>query len=107
VVVAAGCAPRRLLVNRKPIELPLFPRRAARRAHQLAARRDGYGARVGEQDQAREYQTGSRLYAVYTHSQEIERNVELGEAAGAGLHTLRRAPSVDTLLFKLAVWWGN
>jgi hypothetical protein len=54
-----------------------------------------------------EYQTGSRLYAVYTHSQEIERNVELGEAAGAGLHTLRRAPSVDTLLFKLAVWWGN
>jgi hypothetical protein len=54
-----------------------------------------------------EYQTGSRLYAVYTHSREIERNVELGEAAGAGPSTLRRAPSVDTLLFKLAVWWGN
>jgi hypothetical protein len=54
-----------------------------------------------------EYLSGSTLYAVYTRSQELERSLDLDEAPGAPLSDLRAAPSIDTLLFKLALWWGN
>jgi hypothetical protein len=50
---------------------------------------------------------GSTLYAVYTRAQEIDRNLGLGESSGVGLSTLQRAPSVDTLLLKLAFWWST
>jgi len=54
-----------------------------------------------------EYMLGSTLYAVYTRAQEIDRNLDPGESPGVGVSTLERAPSVDTLLLKLAFWWSN
>jgi hypothetical protein len=54
-----------------------------------------------------EYMLGSTLYAVYTRAQEIDENLGLGENPSVGLSTLGRAPSIDTLLLKLAFWWSN
>lgn len=54
-----------------------------------------------------EYRLGSTLYAVYTRAQELGENLVLGESQDVGLSTLRRAPSVDTLLLKLAFWWST
>lgn len=54
-----------------------------------------------------EYVFGSTLYAVYTRAQEIDESLGLGETPAVGLSTLGRAPSVDTLLLKLAFWWSN
>lgn len=53
-----------------------------------------------------EYALGSTVYAVYTRAQELAQNLELGESPGVGPATLTRAPSVDTLLLKLAFWWS-
>jgi hypothetical protein len=54
-----------------------------------------------------EYILGSTLYAVYTRAQEIERTPDFGESVDTGLTTLQQAPSVDTLLVKVAFWWSN